>query len=64
MLGAHADAISETITLDPEELQDAIWVSREDMAKVFSGNHPHLRPPRKGAIAEFLLRNWLADRLN
>ena len=64
MLGAHADAISETITLDPEELQDALWVSREDMVKVFSGNHPHLRPPRKGAIAEFLLRNWLADRLN
>jgi NAD+ diphosphatase len=31
---------------------------------VFSGQHPTMKPSRKGAIAHFLLRNWLADRLD
>lgn len=64
MLGARAKALSEAITLDPEELQDALWISREELLLVFAGRHPHIRPPRKGAIAEFLMRNWLADRLD
>lgn len=64
MLGAHAEALSEAITLDPQELQDAIWINREDMLAVFADTHPLIRPPRKGSIAEFIMRNWLADRLN
>jgi NAD+ diphosphatase len=34
------------------------------MAEIFAGQHPVIRAPRRGAIAEFLLRNWLADRLD
>lgn len=64
MLGARAEAVTDRITLDPVELQDALWVSREDLLSVFGGRHPRIRPPRKGAIAEFLMRNWLADRLD
>ena len=64
MLGCQTEAISEEITLDPVELQDALWISREDVVAVFAGTHPTIRPPRKGAIAEFLLSNWLADRLD
>lgn len=63
MLGAEGEAETETITLDPEELQDALWISREELLAVFAGQHPRINPPRKGAIAEFLMRNWLADRL-
>lgn len=64
MVGCRGDALDEEITLDPVELEDAIWVSREDMMQVFAGLHPVLLPARKGAIAHFLLRNWLADRLD
>ena len=64
MFGCHARAISDTITLDPAELEDARWVSREEMVAVLGGQHPVIKPGRKGAIAEFLIRNWLADRLN
>ncbi len=64
MLGCAAEAVSEEITLDPLELEEALWVSREDMVTVLSGSHPRLRPPRRGAIAEFLIRNWLADQLD
>ncbi|NEY89887.1 NAD(+) diphosphatase [Tabrizicola oligotrophica] len=63
MLGAQGEAVSDTITLDPAELQDALWIGREELLQVFAGRHARIRPPRKGAIAEFLMRNWLADRL-
>jgi NAD+ diphosphatase len=29
-----------------------------------AGEHPRLKAPRKGAIAQFLLSAWLADRLD
>jgi NAD+ diphosphatase len=64
MIGCAAEALSEAITLDPAELEAARWVSREEMAMVFQGTHPDIRAPRKGAIAGFLLENWLAGRLD
>jgi len=64
MLGARAEALSDQITLDPAELEDALWISREDLVDVLAGRHPFIRPGRKGAIAWFLLTNWLADRLD
>lgn len=62
MLGCAAEAESDAITLDPAELEDALWLTREDMVSVFAGTHPRIRPPRRGAIARFLISNWLADR--
>ncbi|MFY0617318.1 NAD(+) diphosphatase [Shimia sp.] len=63
MFGCAGEALTDEITLDPHELEDAIWVNREEMLDVFAGQHAFLKPARKGAIAHFLLRNWLADRL-
>ena len=64
MIGCRGEAVSDAITIDPEELQDARWVTREDMVAAFAGNHPLIKPSRKGAIARFLIENWLADRLD
>tara|TARA_R110002110_G_scaffold7228_14_gene36661 strand:- start:2044 stop:3012 length:969 start_codon:yes stop_codon:yes gene_type:complete len=64
MFGCAGEALSQEITIDPVEIEDAIWVSREEMMDVFAGNHPKLLPARKGAIAHFLLENWLADTLD
>ena len=63
MLGAHGEAVTEAIEIDPEEIEEALWLTREDLAEVFAGTHPRIRRPREGAIAGFLLRAWLADRL-
>ena len=63
MFGCWGHALSHEITIDPTEIEDAIWVSRDDMLEAFAGQHPILMPARKGAIAQFLLRNWLADTL-
>ena len=64
MLGCWGQATSQEITIDPVEIEDARWVTREEMAEVFADNHPEIRPTRKGAIAHFILHNWLADRLD
>ncbi|WP_197917477.1 NAD(+) diphosphatase [Thiosulfatihalobacter marinus] len=64
MFGCRGIALDEDITLDPAELEDALWLTREEMMQVFAGGHPVFKQPRKGAIAHFILRNWLADRLD
>lgn len=64
MLGCHGQALDRAITLDPVELEDALWVTRERLAGIFAGTDPHIRRPRKGAIAGALLRQWLADALD
>lgn len=64
MFGCRGEALATEITIDPVELEHACWVSREEMAEVFAGQHPVMKPARKGAIAHFLLLNWLADRLD
>lgn len=64
MVGCHGVATTSEITIDPNELEDALWVSREEIMDAFAGNSDSFLPARKGAIAHFLLRNWLADRLS
>ncbi len=63
MFGCQGQALDEKITLDPNELEDAIWITREELMQAMAGQHPVLLPTRKGAIAHFLLHNWLADTL-
>lgn len=64
MFGCSGVAISEEITIDPVEIEAAMWVTRDEMMQVFAGQHPVILPARKGAIAHFLLENWLADTLD
>lgn len=64
MFGCQGEATSTDITIDPVEIEDAMWVTREEMADCFAGNNPNMKPARKGAIAHFLIWNWLADRLD
>lgn len=62
MLGCVAEATSREITLD-DELDDALWLSREEVLSAWSGQHPRITPARQGAIAHFLIGQWLAGRL-
>lgn len=62
MLGCHAEAETDALAIDPAELEDALWLTREDLVAVFAGRHPRIKPARRGAIAHALIANWLADR--
>lgn len=64
MFGCIGEAQGKEITLDPKELEDARWFSREDMVDILAGTSDLARPLRRGAIAEFLIRNWVADTLD
>lgn len=64
MIGCRGEALSEEITIDPVELEDALWVTREEMLAVLAGLDPRIKPARKGAIAHFLINAWVADQLD
>jgi NAD+ diphosphatase len=64
MLGCRGEALSEEIRVDPKELEAALWLTRERMLRVLMDEDPEIRAPRQGAIAGFLLRHWVADRLD
>lgn len=64
MIGCQTEAKARDLLLDPAEIEDAFWISREQMLEVFAGTSDKMLAPREGAIATFLLRNWLADQLD
>jgi NAD+ diphosphatase len=60
MIGAHAQATGDALTIDTNELDDARWFSREEAVAALSGDPaaPFLPPPRS-AIARTLLEAWV-----
>ncbi len=64
MLGCRGEALDRAIHRDPNELEDARWVSREGVLHAMAGHDPDLRPARRGSIARFLIERWLADTLD
>jgi NAD+ diphosphatase len=63
MIGCRGEALSEEITIDPDEIESARWLSRSELLEVFAGQHAQVLPARAGAIAHALLADWLADRI-
>ncbi|MBM9593265.1 NAD(+) diphosphatase [Roseitranquillus sediminis] len=64
MIGCRGEAEGREIRLDPNELEDARWLTREELMDVLAGTSDAVLPARPGAIARFLLEAWLADRLD
>jgi NAD+ diphosphatase len=61
MIGCTGIALSQDIILDEDELEDAMWLTREEVADVMSGNRTDIILARKASIAHYLLTKWLAD---
>jgi len=64
MIGCRGTATSSEITMDPKEIEDAKWVSREQIMDAWANRSSTLIAVRKGAIAHFLIKNWLSDSLS
>jgi len=61
MMGLTLEAETTDITIDPKELEDARWFTREEVLDVFEKRGgPFLCPPRQ-TIAHQLLRHWLSE---
>ncbi|GAA0541389.1 NAD(+) diphosphatase [Paractinoplanes ferrugineus] len=66
MLGFHATADPDApIHLDPEEIDEAHWFTRDDVAKMIAGDFVHadtgikMSLPMRSSIAFYLIETWL-----
>jgi NAD+ diphosphatase len=57
MLGFYAEGLSEDITVDPSELKDARWFSRQDIR---DRERIGFDLPRVDSVARRLIEDWLA----
>ena len=64
MIGCIAEAENEEINLDANELEDAFWITREELIAELASETPSIFPARKGAIAHVLISAWLKDQIN
>jgi NAD+ diphosphatase len=66
MLGFHAEAdASQSFHLDPEEIDEARWFTRDDIAKMIAGDYVdpesgvRMSLPMRASIAFYLIERWL-----
>lgn len=62
MIGCHARALGEELTIDRTELDDARWFTRAEVAAAIAGEpDATFLPPPRFAIARTLLEHWLDE---
>ena len=59
MIGAFAEALGDTLDLDGDEIEEARWVTRDEVRAAIAGTGDWLAPPPL-AIARTLLDVWVA----
>jgi NAD+ diphosphatase len=60
MIACVAEALADEITIDPKELEDAMWVTREDAIAALAGDpSASFKAPPPFAIAHSLLKAWV-----
>jgi NAD+ diphosphatase len=57
MLGFYAEGLSEDITIDPEEMIDVRWFSRDEISNPEANG---FALPRADSIARRLIEDWMA----
>jgi len=64
MIGCHAQALSHDIVIDRNELDDARWFDREEVAAMLLRQHPDgLTTPPTVAIAYHIIRAWVEEEV-
>ncbi|MEP6785629.1 MAG: NAD(+) diphosphatase [Sphingomonadales bacterium] len=60
MIACVAEALDDAITIDTRELEDAMWVTREEARAALAGDpDARFKAPPPFAIAHTLLRHWV-----
>jgi NAD+ diphosphatase len=58
MIACAAEATDTMLDVDHNELEEAFWVTRDDIRASLAGTHPKIRAARLGAIARSVLEAW------
>ncbi|NVJ69392.1 MAG: NAD(+) diphosphatase [Alphaproteobacteria bacterium] len=61
MIGCEAWVEEGDIQLQPSELEEAIWITKDDVRASQRGEHPYRLVPPSFAIAHNLVLDWLAE---
>jgi NAD+ diphosphatase len=60
MIGCFAEARSREIKIDPNEIEDARWITREEAAQMLARQHPQgISTPPPIAIAHHIIRAFV-----
>lgn len=60
MIGCHAEALNDDLTVDTNELVGARWFSKDECAAMLTRKHPEgLTCPPHVAIAHHIIRDWV-----
>ncbi len=59
MIGCHGEALTTDIRIDPVEMADVRWFTRDEARGALAGDHSGLRVPWPMAIAHHLIRAWV-----
>jgi NAD+ diphosphatase len=60
MIGCFAETTNATLKIDPNEIEDARWMTREDAALMLQRRHPEqLFTPPPMAIAHHIIRDFV-----
>ena len=60
MIAAFAEAVNMDITIDADELEEARWVTKDEVRAALAGTGEWMAPPAM-AIAHTLLKAWVED---
>ncbi len=58
MIACVGEALTDQLDPDFNEIEEAIWVSRQDIKDAVAGTHPKMFAARRGAIARSVLDAW------
>jgi NAD+ diphosphatase len=61
MIACVAEAVDDALTIDTTELEDAIWVSRDEVRAALAGDGSRFGVPPVYAIAHTLLEAWASQ---
>jgi NAD+ diphosphatase len=60
MIGCFAEALTEEVTLEADELEWGRWFTKDECRAILAGAHPEgVTCPPRAAIANLLLRDWV-----
>jgi NAD+ diphosphatase len=65
MIGCHAEALTRDIVVDRQELEDARWFNKDEIASMLMRQHPGgLTTPPAVAIAHHIIRAWVDNEIS
>ena len=63
MIACVGEALTDRLDPDFNEIEEVMWVSRQDMKDAVAGTHPKMFAARKGAIARSVLDAWAEGQI-